>query len=90
MPLTEIPPPPEDWRPIDTIENVRQTADFLFPNGVQVRGDWGPFWCGDDCPCYGLAEGPSGPFSEYPMCWCVFQDGKAIETDPTYWRPVAA
>lgn len=85
--MTAQPETDPPWRAIDTILDIVQPAEFLFADGAVVAGEWKPYWCGSDCPCYPLDEGPSEFQDSYPSCWCVWTGDLSFTTEPTHWRP---
>jgi hypothetical protein len=75
-----------EWLPFETCPQVRATHWFKWADGNVAMGQLEEFWCGSDCPCYNLDEGPSGPMDCYPDCWGV----RGHDADPLYWAPANA
>jgi hypothetical protein len=75
------------WRPFEGCPKQRATHEFRFADGSMVVGELREYWCGSDCPCYGLDDGPDEMMNSYPECWGVTSQGNMLQTDPTHYRP---
>ncbi len=75
-----------DWKPIGTCPRERAVRRFRWADGREATGLYAPYWCGSDCPCYPLDEGPSEFLDSFPDCWGV----EGHDTDPTHWAEAEA